>query len=102
MFDFNIHAKKAEMKKNAKMQQKKAEMQKKAKNACSISKKDYAKKDKNSKKEQKCILNFEIHTKKGKKKAHFLEFFCFDIPCAYFCIFNLKIHAKKTKMKKGQ
>ena len=76
---------------------------------------------KNAKKNgRKCMFNFKNHAKKGqnfcrksafsipnsykkgkdgKKKAHFLDFFCFYnmIPYAYFYISNLKI----LRQKKG-
>ena len=57
------------------------------------------------KKRQKCIFNFEIHTKKKAKminelqeKMIFLNFFFLLL--SLMPIFNLKIYAKKTKMQK--
>ena len=58
------------------------------------------------KKRQKCIFNFEIHTKKKAKminelqeKMIFLNFFFAFIPCAYFQPQNLCKKDKNAKKK---
>ena len=52
----------------------------------------------NSCKKAKCIFNFEIHTKKNKKR-HLFGFFSFYIPY-FLCILNLKIDIKRDKNEK--
>ena len=84
------------------MQKKSKNANKKTENARSILK--FMQKRAEMQKKQKMPFNLKIHVRKGqkwKKESTFIwNFFCFNIPCAFFCISNLKIHIKKDKNAK--